>query len=143
MRGWRIFFLAAGLLNLFGGAAGLVTGDPVPGQDLPAPLYPYAFTLLFLAVMIFGVGSLMVAADPLRHRSIVWLGLLSKLAGAVVTWWAVADGQIPSAAAGQPLVVDVPWAIGFALFLWRTRLSRTHSLDAPTRADGVPRSTNG
>lgn len=148
IRRWRWFFLAAGLLNLVGGAVGLATGDPAPGHDLPAPLYPYAFTLLFLAVMIFGVGSLMVAADPLRHRGIAWLGLLSKIAGAGVTWWAVADGQIPSAAAGQPLVVDVPWAIGFALFLWKTRLWRTRlrgtrPLDAPTREDGVTRSTSG
>ena len=121
LRRWRIFFAAAGLLNLGGGLAGFLSGQPVPGAALPPPEYPYILQLLFAAVMIFGVGYLMVAVDPRRHRGIVVLGLLAKIAGAGFTWWAVADGQIPSSAAAQPLVADVPWAVGFAWFLWQTR----------------------
>ena len=123
LKRWRIFFVAAGLLGVGGGVAGFLGGQPVPGQTLPAPLYPYLLNLLFAVVIIFGIGYLMVAADPLRHRGIVVLGLLSKLAGAGMTWWAVADGQIPSAAAMQPWIVDMPWAAGFAWFLWQTRPS--------------------
>ncbi|MEM8933339.1 MAG: hypothetical protein AAGE94_19270 [Acidobacteriota bacterium] len=123
LRRWRIFFAAAGLLGLGGGIAGFLGGQPVPGHELPAPLYPYLLDLLFAVVIIFGIGYLMVAADPLRHRGIVVLGVLSKVAGAAATWWAVADGQIPSAAMVQPWIVDVPWAIGFAWFLWQTRPS--------------------
>lgn len=90
-------------------------------EGKPAPLYPYAFQLLFSAVIIFGIGFLMVARDPLRHRGIVWLGLMAKTVGFVLSLWALHTGQMPESSRLQPFIVDLPWALGFAVFLVRTR----------------------
>lgn len=126
MKAWRIFFVVAALFNAFGGVMGLLSFEkPFADAGLPAPNYPFFAQLLFIAVIIFGIGYAMVAADPLRNRGIVWLGLLSKIAGVVMTYWAVYQGQVPKEPfAIQPLFADLPWAIAFAIFLWQTRASR-------------------
>jgi hypothetical protein len=126
MRYWRIFFLLAGCFNVFGGVLGLLDWQrPLLEEGLPAPNYPFFAQLLFVAVIIFGIGYLMVWRDPLANRGIVVLGLLAKIAGMAMTWRAVALGQLPAEPfAIQPLFADLPWAIGFALFLIRTRAER-------------------
>lgn len=122
MRVWRGFFALAGLFNLAGGLWGFFHPlAPWVDAGMAPPRYPFAFQLLLLAVAILGVGYLIVASDPPAHRGLVWIGLLTKIAGAAMTWWAVADGQLPAAARWQPLVVDLPWAVGFALFLGLVR----------------------
>lgn len=122
MTGWKRFFLAAGLFNLFGGVMGFFTLEKTfVDAGMPPPLYPYALQLLFVAVIIFGIGFLMVWRDPLRHRGIVWLGLMAKVAGFLFSLWALWSGQLPESSRWQPFVVDLPWAIAFALFLFRTR----------------------
>lgn len=132
LRGWRIFFWLAGALNIFGGAMGLVDWQrPLVEAGMPTPNYPFFAQLLLIAVVIFGVGYVMVALDPLRHRGIVVLGLLVKVAGTAMTWWAVSQGQLPREPfAVQPLFVDLPWAIGFAIFLFRTRGVRVQFLNS-------------
>lgn len=123
MKYWRIFFLVAGVFNVFGGVLGLLDWRrPLAEAGLPSPNYPFFAQLLFVAVIIFGIGYLMVWRDPLGQRGIVFLGLLAKIAGMAMTWWAVAEGQLPAKPfAVQPLFADLPWAIGFALFLFQTR----------------------
>jgi len=122
MRFWRFFFAVAGLFNLLGGAIGLLdVGAGFERQGLPPPVYPFAFQILLGAVMILGIGYLMVAWNPARHRGIVWIGLLTKLDGFAFTTWAIWDGQLPRSAWWQPVVNDLVWAIGFAAFLIATR----------------------
>lgn len=128
MRRWQIFFLVAGLFNLAGGLTGFFT--MVETLDPPAT-YPFAFHLLFLAVAILGIGYLMVARDPRQNRAVVWIGLLTKIAGLGMSYWAIYDGQMPASTWPQPLVADLPWAIGFALFLVTTR-SPEGAVDAPS-----------
>jgi hypothetical protein len=131
MKHWRIFFLVAGLFNIFGGIMGFLNLESdLTGAGLPAPNYPFFGHLLFVAVIIFGIGYLMVWRNPLAHRGIVWLGLLAKVAGMTMTWLAVSQGQLPAEPFGvQPFFADLPWAVAFALFLWKTRDAgpRTHS----------------
>lgn len=123
MKAWRIFFGVAALFNVFGGVMGWLSFEQqLVDKGFPAPNYPFFAQLLFLAVIIFGIGYAMVAADPLGNRGIVWLGLLAKISGVVMTYWAVSQGQVPEEPyAVQPLFADLPWAIAFAIFLWRTR----------------------
>lgn len=115
---WRGFFLVAGLYNLAGGFFGLLDLERgFERMGLAAPNYPFAFQILLVAVMILGVGYLMLAKDPQRHRGIAWLGLLTKLDGFVFTVWAIRSGQLPSSAWWQPVFNDLIWAVGFAVFL--------------------------
>ncbi len=122
MKIWRGFFLVAGAFNVLGGLAGFFTFEAqFRLQGLAPPTYPFAFRLLFLAVLIMGIGYLMVAYDPVRNRNLVWIGLLTKIAGFAMTCWAIAGGQLPASAWWQPVVNDLIWAIGFAGFLITTR----------------------
>lgn len=122
MNGWRLFFFLAGLFNIAGGVMGFLGVEgSFQRRGLPPPTYPFAFQLLFLAVITLGVGYWMVAYDPLRNRGLVWIGLLTKLEGAAMTYWAMAQGQLPTAGWWQPLINDVGWAIGFVIFLVRSR----------------------
>ncbi|MCP4656878.1 MAG: hypothetical protein GY856_15820 [bacterium] len=122
MKIWRSFFLVAGAFNVLGGLGGFFTFEAqFRLQELEPPTYPFAFQLLFIAVVILGVGYLMVAYDPVRNRNLVWIGLLTKIAGFAMTCWAIADGQLPPSAWWQPVVNDLIWAIGFAGFLLATR----------------------
>lgn len=118
MRAWRIFFLLAGLYNLVGGTVGVFQ---VEHQFDPPPTYPFALQLLMVMVAVMGVGYLMVARDPLGQRGIVWIGLMTKVAGLVMSFYALSTGQIPASSWWQPLINDLPWAVGFVLFLVRTR----------------------
>ena len=125
MRGWRIFFLLAGVFNVLGGLVGLLdVGAGFESAGLPPPRYPFAFQILLGAVVVLGVGYLMVAWDPQRHRSLVWIGLGTKIVGFVFTVWAIRSGQLPESAWWQPVVNDLVWAIGFAAFLLGTRGGR-------------------
>lgn len=124
MKGWRFFFLAAGLFNVIGGTVGFLTA---PSQLDPAPVYPFAFRLLLIFVIIMGIAYLMVARSPQDHRDLVLIGLMTKVAGLVMSFWAISDGQLPVSSWWQPVINDLPWAIGFALFLLRTRSSKESS----------------
>ena len=122
MRGWRIFFLVAGVFNLVGGAVGFfVFENHLTDAGLPAPVYRHPFQLLFLLVIILGVGYLMVWRDPIRHRGIVWIGLLTKVAGWAISLHALRIGELPASGAWQPWVVDFPWILVFGAFLYQTR----------------------
>ena len=92
-----------------------------PDAGMPVPNYPFSFQLLFIAVIVFGIGLLMVWRDPLAHRGIVWLVLLVKITGFFMTFWALHTHQLPESARAQPFFADLPWAIGCAAFLWQTR----------------------
>ncbi len=118
MKTWRIFFLLAGLYNVVGGSVGVVS---VERRFDPPPTYPFALQLLLAMVVVMGIGYLMVARDPPGNRGIVWIGLMTKLAGLVMSFHAIRSGQLPASGWWQPLVNDLPWAVGFALFLVRTR----------------------
>ena len=126
MRFWRGFFFAAGLYNIVvGGLVGFFGLDAhFSGMGLPPPTYPFAFQLLFLSVMILGVAYLVVSRDPPRHRDLIWLGLATKLAGFAMSYQAIATGQLPSSTWWQPLINDLVWAVGFGVFLLRTRAPR-------------------
>lgn len=120
MKRWRTFFAVAAAYNLLGGTAGFLTWRQQFEQlGVPAPNYPFFVQLVFLCVVCLGVGYALVAVDPLAHRGVVVVGLLTKLAGIAMSYWAIASGQMPASTWWQPLVNDLGWAVGFAWFLAR------------------------
>ena len=122
MTGWKRFFLVAGLFNILGGAAGLATLEqPFLAAGMAPPRYPFALQLLLVMVIILGFGYLLVWRDPRRNRGVVWIGAATKAAGLGMSYWALHTGQLPAASWWQPLVVDLPWLLGFSAFLYATR----------------------
>ena len=121
MKLWRGFFCAAALFNILGGTVGFWSVERQLAAGFEPPRYPFAFQLLFLFVIILGIGFLMVARDPKGQRGIVWLGLLAKTAGLAMSFHALGSGQLPPDQWWQPLVADLPWILGCGWFLWSSR----------------------
>ena len=80
--GWRIFFLVSALWNLSGSIPALIA----PGLNLKM-LYNiesddyYTIFLnraLWWAVLIFGIGYLIIAYDPGQHLGIIVMGIIGK-----------------------------------------------------------------
>lgn len=118
-RTWRYFFVVAGLYNVIGGVAGCV----LVAGGAQAAKAAFATQLLFIMVVIMGVGYLLVARSPSENRGIVTIGLMTKIAGFVVTYYAVWAGWLPSDNLIPPLFNDLPWGILFAVYLLRTARS--------------------
>ena len=134
MKAWKVFFLIAGLFNLVAGAAGFFTFEShLAKAGLPAPHYTHPFQLLFLLVMILGVGYLMVWKDPIRNRNIVWLGWLTKVCGFVISLQALRLGELPAENAWQPWIADFPFILIFGLFLFQTRHHPTQPNSTPEK----------
>ena len=143
MRGlwyWRGFFLLAAAHNILGGLMLLVRFDAVLAEMGFATASPrFLLQLLFISVIIFGVAYLVIALNPLASRGLVFIGLLSKLAGAMMSYRAMYRHELVADWTG-PLIHDVVWAIGFGVFLVyaRPRSSRRSPsglVDAPSPAE--------
>lgn len=118
MKPWRVFFVAAGLFNIAGGTWGFLhPARAFTDLGLAPPRYPFLLQLLFLAVITLGVGYLVAARDPLRHRPLIALGAATKAEGAAMSFWAIHTGQLPPSAWWQPVVNDLVWLFGFVAFL--------------------------
>lgn len=74
-------------------------------------------------VLLFGIGYGIVALDPSRNHSLIWLGILGKLGVVAVLgqrWLTgAATAWVLPAAAG-----DLVFAALFAWFLWRSHQAR-------------------
>ena len=143
MRGlkyWRWFFLLAAAHNILGGLMLLVRFDAVLAEMGFATASPrFLLQLLFISVIIFGVAYLVIALNPLASRGLVFIGLLSKLAGAMMSYRAMYRHELVADWTG-PLIHDVVWAIGFGVFLVYARPRSSHRspsglVDAPSPAE--------
>ena len=80
--GWRIFFLVSALWNLTGAIPALI----VPARNLKVMYnletddYYTVFLnrALWWAILVFGIGYLIIAYDPGRHLGIVLMGIIGK-----------------------------------------------------------------
>jgi small multidrug resistance pump len=63
------------------------------GLEKPQPVM--YVQLVGLLVGLFGVGYLLVAAQPLENRTLLWLGLSSKALGCGLSFYHVARGSLP------------------------------------------------
>ncbi len=88
---WRKFFLVAALWNLSGAIPGIL----MPGLNLRLfyGIQTTDFHMLLLntmfwgAVLVFGIGYLLVAKNPEKNPGIVVLGVISKTLVAVVWYY--------------------------------------------------------
>lgn len=137
MRGlqyWRGFFVLAAAHNILGGLMLLVRFDAVLAEMGFAAASPrFLVQLLFVSVIIFGIAYAMIAADPLKSRGLIVIGLLSKIAGATMSYLAMFRHEQAADWSG-PLVHDVVWAIGFAVFLGCSRPGSSQLIATPQPA---------
>lgn len=86
----------AGCYNLLVGANLVVFYHELfKAFGLPKPNLIMYVQLVGVLVALFGVGYLMVAANPLRDRNLLLLGFLSKLLGSFVGTGYVVLGKMP------------------------------------------------
>ncbi len=102
---WRIFFWAAALFNFGVGLAGML----VPTASLDG-------RMMGVLVFAFGIIYVLVARDPLRYRSALWAGIVSK-GGVVALLGADVLARRADAATVTIIAIDAIFVIGFLAFL--------------------------
>jgi hypothetical protein len=116
----RRVLLAAALYNIVWGALAILS--PLTlfrwcGFN-PLPLYPELWQCIGMIVGVYGVGYGIAATNPLRHWTIVFVGLLGKVFGPIGFVGAVTSGRFPLAMGWTIVTNDLIWWIPFGLILW-------------------------
>jgi hypothetical protein len=118
-RKWSVMFAAAAIFNF-------VMGGPIflaarwsyelayPGESNPSTLRFWSD--FGFAVLLIGIGYLMVAYDVGKNRGIVWLGIFAKLFDVVVLTWRASDGTARPIVL-LPAAIDGIFVILFLIFL--------------------------
>ena len=126
-RRWKLFFLVSGLWNLGGAIPALVS--PRLNIQLMYGLFPTEESSLWfylellnrgfwMAVLVFGIGYLIIATNPGKHLGIVVMGIIGKILVALVWYYLFAMGKAAGfavfAATGDSL-----FTVFFVLYLVR------------------------
>jgi small multidrug resistance pump len=74
-----------------------------------------------LVIVLFGIGYIIAATNPLQHWLIVLIGLLGKSLGPIGMAWSVYHGQVSSKVLYLIPINDLIWLIPFGLILQRVR----------------------
>ena len=124
---WRRVFLLNGAYIIIVSLALLIwSAQLLPLLGLPPgnPAYPQLFFLLCLA---FGVGYCAVGLDLDANAAVVVMGIIGQLSVFVVLFWQWQAGAVYAPALLSALI-DLVFALAFALFLW-TRTYPPHRPD--------------
>jgi len=128
LRPWMVLVLrVAGIFNLSAGA-GMICfyheGYELLGVAKPVLILPVQ--VMGILVALFGVGYLMVAANPAENRNILLLGVLSKAIGSVFALYYVVVGTLPWHFSIVVFSADIIYVPPFCVIL--RRLSRTRTI---------------
>ena len=129
---YRIVFLVGALWNLLGGLYIAAAANQIfarAGLAHPSPpLYFHSWIALF---MVFGIGYYLAFRDMQRHRDVVLLGIIGKLAFSSICFYnlAVHRDQVPIVFL-IPAAGDLAFAALFSLFLARSRRHERGSHEA-------------
>lgn len=112
---------AAALYNLAWGALNVVApGAIFAVLRMPSPTYPPLWQVVGMFVLLYGLAYWWAAGDPLRHRHLVAIGLLGKIAGPLGFAWALTGGRLPPSFGLVVLLDDVAWWPALGACLWET-----------------------
>ncbi|HTO85722.1 MAG TPA: hypothetical protein VMQ73_26115 [Methylomirabilota bacterium] len=130
---WRRVFLVKGVYNVAVSLAMLLW----PTKLLPlagAPTDNLTYAMLFLWVALAcGVGYLIVGCDVDANHGVVVLGIIGQAAVFGVSAWYWLKGLVY--AVGLVFgVIDLTFAIAFAIFLW----TYAYRIPGPAPAKGAP-----
>ncbi|NUP94530.1 MAG: alkyl hydroperoxide reductase [Planctomycetaceae bacterium] len=124
-RGWqRTTLVLAGLYNLAWGA--LVVFAPRAtlewlGLAVTTTLEEQLWGCIGMFVLVWGIGYLAAARDPLRHWPIVLVGLLGKVFGPIGFALALSQDLLPLSMGKTLLTNDLVWWIPFGWILFDAR----------------------
>jgi hypothetical protein len=111
----KLLFLVAGLYDLILGLGFALFYQTIYGWfaiDLPS--HPAYVQLPALLSMVFGIGFLLVAADPVANRSIIFLGVLMKVVYSALILGHWLSDQVPPLYVAFA-VLDVVFAVLFIM----------------------------
>jgi hypothetical protein len=124
-RFYHRMFLVAALWNLVGGALILAfTRWIFESAHLSTPNPPLYYQSWIALFMVFGVGYYMVAGQPYQNQNLVKLGIIGKLAFAVIFIASMLrlPNQIPRLFL-TPVIGDLVFVVLFTMFLSHARRS--------------------
>ena len=121
----RSILVLAAIYNLaWGTVVVLLPERSLQWCGFPEPVrYPEIWQCLGMVIGVYGIGYGIAALDPVRHWSIVFVGLLGKVFGPIGIAKAVLEGRLPPSAVRTCLTNDVIWWVPFVLILWHARNS--------------------
>jgi len=97
LKPWMKYLLRfAGCFNLLAGSSMIAfyhEGYEMLAVSKPDLILPVQ--VMGILVALFGVGYLLVAANPVENRNILMLGFCSKAISSAVALWYVAAGPLP------------------------------------------------
>ena len=122
--GWRRVFLIKGIYNCLatiGAAFGFWLAPKIVSGWLSVDAGDHIFLYLFLLhAFIFGIGFLAVSVNPDRSHAVIGMGALAQVGlFALVSCYVQLDKA--SNLALVPAIIDLVFAILFAVFLWSYR----------------------
>lgn len=94
--GYRRWFYAAAIYNFVWGT--LVILAPNLFYELlgmPLPNYPSTWQSVGMIVQVYALGYWLIARDPARYGSFVWVGLIGKTFGPIGFLMAAFKGDLP------------------------------------------------
>jgi small multidrug resistance pump len=119
---------AAAIYNvLWGSFVVLFPSLPFSWVGMPAPNYPEIWQCVGMIVGVYGVGYAIAATDPIRHRALVFVGLLGKILGPLGFLHAAWQGRLPWKAGWTIITNDLIWWLPFAAILLASIRARATS----------------
>ena len=118
---WKIVFLIVGGINVLGTLPGILypqTGLSEFTGTITSEFYSlFLFRSLWIVVLLFGIGYLLVAFNPSKNHGILVIGGIGKLIFALHLLWAYGSHSFSSMAL-MTGVMDLVWVIIFSIFLF-------------------------
>lgn len=113
------WLLAAAAYNLAWGALNvLAPGAIFAVLGLRQPTYPPLWQVVGMFVLLYALAYWWAARDPVRHRHLIAVGMLGKLAGPAGFIWSLATGGLPLSFGIVILMNDVVWWPPLGACLW-------------------------
>lgn len=109
--------MAAALYNLIWGTATILFPNAYfQALGMEIPNYPSLFQAIGMIVMVYGLGYYLIAKQPERYASFVWIGLLGKIFGPIGFIFGAIKGELPWAFGIVNITNDLIWLPVFILF---------------------------
>lgn len=110
LRKFRAWFLAAAVYNVCWGLAAILFPHAIFDlTGMARSNYPSLFQCIGMMVLTFSLGYLLMARDPVRYASFVWIGLAGKTFGPIGFFIAATNRELSWSFGWTILFNDIVW----------------------------------